>query len=101
MTPIKTQLTQDLAAVQWEDLMPHAQRDAVIVVTALLDLVEVGVAIAQDDTQQVQRWISEQLIYKPSAAQLSAWNLHPDQVFGALIVQPFVLIRADKSPTPV
>ena len=101
MADIKTQLTQDLAEVPWQDLIPHAQRDAIIVVTDLLDLVEVGVAIAQDETQRVQRWISEQLIYKPSSEQLSAWNSQPEQAFSALIVQPFVLIRATESQAPV
>jgi len=35
-----------------------------------LDLLDVGVAIASDNVSSVQVWISEQLIYKPSAAQL-------------------------------
>ena len=46
MTSIQAQLTQDLADVSWKDLIPHCQRNAVIVVHEGLDVVEVGVAIA-------------------------------------------------------
>ena len=46
MTSIQAQLTQDLADVSSKDLIPHCQRNAVIVVHEGLDVVEVGVAIA-------------------------------------------------------
>ena len=46
MSDVKTQLIKDLAPMDWETLIPHAKRDAVIVVDGALDLVEVGVAIA-------------------------------------------------------
>lgn len=93
MEDIKTRLTEDLANVQWQDLIPHAQRDAIIVVTKHLDLLEVGVAIAQDDVNSVQHWIGEALIHKPSPEQLTTWNVDPSLSFKTLIVQPFVLIQ--------
>jgi hypothetical protein len=92
MTTIQEQLSQDLATVNWSDIMPHCKRDAVIVVHEGLNLVEVGVAIAQDNVAQVQVWIAEQLLQKPTTQQLSAWNEHPEQEFSTLIVQPYVLI---------
>lgn len=93
MSDLKTQLQEQLAEMQWSDLIPHAQRDALIVVNENLDLVEVGVAIANDNTQLVQNWISEQLIQKPSSQELSNWNNHPNKKFQTIIVQPFVVIR--------
>lgn len=94
MSDIRTQLADELADIEWRDLIPHSQRDAVIVVTPSLDMLDVGVALANDDTQSVQHWISEQLIYKPSQQELSDWNGEPNKNFSALIVQPFVLITA-------
>ncbi|MGK7943134.1 MAG: DUF2288 family protein, partial [Microcystaceae cyanobacterium] len=49
MQDIKDRLSQDLADTQWRDIEPHAKRDAVIVVHNSLDMVEVGVAFAQDN----------------------------------------------------
>ncbi|HAC63283.1 MAG TPA: DUF2288 domain-containing protein [Cyanothece sp. UBA12306] len=94
MQDLKTRLNEDLAEAQWQDLIPHAQRDAIIIVTDHLDLLEVAVAIAQDDTDAVQHWISEALISKPSPEQLTIWNSDTSKMFKTLIVQPFVVIQA-------
>lgn len=47
MSEIKGQLKKDLADVEWCDLVPHAQRDVLIVVNPSLDILEVGEAIPQ------------------------------------------------------
>jgi hypothetical protein len=99
MTSIQEQLAQDLANVSWKDIIPHCQRDAVIVVYEGLDMIEVGAAIAQDKVAQVQAWVEEQLLQKPTAQQLSLWNQSPEQPFSVLIVQPYVLISAPLSKT--
>ncbi len=94
MTDIKSQLSEELAEVEWSDLVPHAQRDAVIVVSDTLNLLEVGEAIAGDNVPLVQGWIGGNLLQKPTTAQLSEWNARPTSAFNTLIVQPFVLIQA-------
>lgn len=92
VTDVKNQLAEELAEIEWSVLIPHAQRDAIIVVNRSLSLIDVGVAFANDDVLSVQKWLAENLIHKPSASELSTWNLEPEQKFSALIVQPFVLI---------
>lgn len=93
MKDLKTHFSEDIADVQWRDLAPHAQRDAIIFVTKYLDLLEVGVAIAQDDVESVQSWISKALIHKPSPEQLTSWDADYSISFNTLILQPFVLIQ--------
>jgi hypothetical protein len=93
MSDIKIQLSEELAEIEWRDLIPHAQRDALIVVNPSLDLLEVGVAIAGDRVNLVQGWIGQSLIGKPTPTQLSDWNTTPERPFTALIVQPFVLVQ--------
>jgi hypothetical protein len=90
---LRTQLTEllDEAALDW--LKPHLQKDVVVIVHNGLDLVDVGVAIAQDDTVTVDRWIGEQLITKPSNDDLAKWNSNPHQKFQAIIVQPYILVH--------
>lgn len=94
MTSIQEQLAQDMANIEWSDLIPHCQRDAVIVVDEALNLIEAGVAIAEDNVAQVQVWVKEQLLQKPTEQQLSLWNQSPSQQFSTLIVQPYVLISS-------
>ena len=93
MQDIREQLVENLDVAEWNWLVPHVKRDAVVIIDQKLDLLDVGVAIASDNTSSVQDWMSRELIYKPSAEQLSIWNGNDTKKFNALILQPFVLIQ--------
>jgi hypothetical protein len=93
MKDLREQLAEILDEAELEWLKPHIQKDAVIVVVPELDLLDVGVAIASDDTQKVQHWIGEQLLAKPSPEILNRWNANPQQKFQAMIVQPYILVK--------
>ncbi len=93
MQDLRAQLAETLDEAKWEWLIPHAKRDALVVVAEQLDLIDVGVAIAQDDVASVQNWISSSLIAKPSLDQLSDWNSDRTKRFNTLIVQPYVLVQ--------
>ena len=79
----------DEAEMDW--LQPHLDREVVVWVDDSLDLVDVGMAIAQDDANTVRRWIEEQFLIKPDADRIAQWV--PSMRFRALIVQPYVLIQ--------
>lgn len=93
MQDLRAELGENLDEAEWQWLIPHVQRDAVVMVAPELDLLDVGVAIASDNVSSVQLWIGEQLIYKPSVAQLSDWNGDRTKRFITLIVQPYVLVQ--------
>ncbi|MGA7938190.1 MAG: DUF2288 domain-containing protein [Kovacikia sp.] len=93
MSDLRAELAESVDEAQWNWLAPHARRDSVIVIKPELDLVEVGVAIANDNTVLVQHWIEQDLIHKPYPAQLSDWNADLTKRFNALIIQPYVLVQ--------
>lgn len=93
MSDLRAELAENIDDAELNWLKPHIQRDVVVVVHPELDLVEVGVAIANDDTISVQHWISEQLLNKPSPEQIVNWNSDQKKRFQALIVQPYVLVK--------
>ena len=93
MSDLRAELRENLDEAEWEWLIPHVKRDAVIVVMQELDLLDVGVAIANDQVSKVQTWIDEALIAKPSAAQMGEWNQERTKRFNTLIVQPYVLVQ--------
>ena len=93
MSDLRTELAENLDEAEWDWLIPHVQRDAVVVVATQLDLLDVGVAIASDNVYSVQHWIGEQLLSKPSPSQLADWNSNRTKRFNALIVQPYVLVQ--------
>ncbi len=90
---LKQELTNMIGPAQWFWLKPHVARDAIVIVNPQLELAEVGVAIATDNVQRVQRWIGEQLITKPTVEQLQAWEKDQAQQLTSLIVQPYVLVQ--------
>lgn len=93
MQDLRTQLLEDVDEAEWGWLIPHVQRDAVVVVAAEVNLVDVAEAIASDQVSIVQNWISQQLIAKPSPEQMADWNSDRTKRFNSLIVQPYVLIQ--------
>ena len=94
---LKEQLSKDVDIAHWKWLSDHAQRDAVVIVNPSLELVDVGVAIATDNTQVVQRWIAEQLLIKPTEKEIIEWDAQVGKSFTSLIIQPFVLIQDNKN----
>lgn len=93
MQDLRAVLAENLDEAEWNWLIPHVQRNAVIVVASGLDLLDVGVAIASDNVSSVQHWIGEQLIHKPLVTQLADWNANRTKRFNTLIVQPYVLVQ--------
>jgi len=53
MSDLKTQLEKDLATISWQEILPHAKRDAVVVIDQDLDILDVAEAIALDNSSQV------------------------------------------------
>ena len=90
---LRAQLDENLDEAEREWLIPHVQRDSVIIVATGLDLLDVGEAIASDKASTVQNWIDEALISKPSEVHMGEWNMQREKRFNTLIVQPFVLVQ--------
>ncbi|MEO1210105.1 MAG: DUF2288 domain-containing protein, partial [Cyanobacteria bacterium J06638_20] len=93
MSDLHAELAGHMDEAEWEWLMPHADRGALVIVSPDLDLVDVGAAIANDDTEPVQGWINQRLLCKPTQKQIKTWSDNPQKRFKALILQPYVLIQ--------
>ncbi len=95
MSDLRADLAKMVDAALWEWLSPHAARAKVILVAAKLDLVDVGVALTEDNKQLVQSWIDDGWVRHPTSEELSAWNANQKKEFASLVVPPFVLVRVD------
>ena len=93
MSDLRADLAEMLDQAEWGWLEEHAKRGRVIVVAPNLDLIEVGVAIAEDNVTAVQQWMEDGWISHPTEEQISVWNQDKTQNFPSLIVQPFVLLK--------
>ena len=90
---MRARLEESLGPVRLSDLGAHLARDAVIVVAPSLDLLDVGVAVAENDTGRIDAWIRDGVVTKPTLEQLERWGRTEGEVAHALVVQPFVLVR--------
>jgi hypothetical protein len=89
----KEELATKIDVTDWFALRAHLERGGVIVIDPLLDLAEVGAAVAADDVKNVERWISGGLLGKPTLQQIEAWDADQKKGFLCLILSPYVLIQ--------
>jgi hypothetical protein len=89
----REKLKETLDEAEWGWLRDHAERDGLIIVARELELLDVGEAIASDDSKQVGAWIGGGQLTKPTQEQLAEWNETPARRFMALVVSPYVLIQ--------
>lgn len=90
---LRAALKEALDEAEWSWLAPHLERQAVILVSQDLDMIEVGMKIAEDDAATVQEWIKNEQIGKPTEAQVHTWEINPTKRFTTLVVQPYVLVQ--------
>ncbi len=96
---LRERLQRERGRVQWSDLRAHNDRMALFLVVEV-DLLDVAVAVAEDDTIAVQGWIDGQQLVRPSRAQLSKWQDDQGKPFDSVVVQPYVLateVAADEA----
>lgn len=93
MSNLRDDLVKMVDVAIWDWLSPHAARARVIVVGTMLDIVDVGVALTEDNTQVVESWIADSWIRHPTAEELSDWNANREKQFISLVIPPFVLVR--------
>lgn len=91
---LKSKLLKDIDTSAWLDLRPHFARDALILVSHDLSLIEVGAAVGADDVDKVSVWLLEKKIHKPTLKEIVLWDKSPsDYEFSFLILSPYVLAQ--------
>lgn len=93
MTPNREELALSVDEVEWSCLRAHLQRGGLILIAETLDLVEVAIKVAGNETDPIEEWIVTGKISKPSETQIQTWNEDTFKKFTMLIVSPYVLIQ--------
>lgn len=92
-TQIRDKLASEVSVSTWKGLMPDLLTRALIIVAPHLDLVEVGVQVALDNTDRVKEWIEAGSLARPTKEQISEWE-STGSLFRFIIVAPFVFFQA-------
>ncbi|MDB5823766.1 MAG: hypothetical protein JWR21_2470 [Herminiimonas sp.] len=89
---LRLRLNLETAQMPWSELQRWFASGNMIAVGSSLDLVEVAVRIARDDTALIQQWMVEGLLAKVSDAQAEAW-LAADAMPWTVVVRPWILVQ--------
>ena len=95
---LRQHLQNEVHRVDWRRLAPHAKRGGLVLVDAALDLVEVAVAVATDESALVAQWMEALQLRRPSPDQIESWQDDTEERFSVVIVQPYVLAQRDTGP---
>jgi hypothetical protein len=85
-------LNGETAKIEWQQLQKHYASGSVIAVEAGFDLIKVAIALHQDDTAQVKRWLADGNVSDVSDQQAQTW-FNQNSLVWALVLPPFVLVQ--------
>jgi hypothetical protein len=86
------QVRADIELVDWEPMWTHFAYDRVRVVNGTRSLLEVAVAVANDDAAMVKQLLDSSEFGTPTDEQVRGW-VASNQLFEMVVIQPFVIIR--------
>ena len=89
---LRAKLNGETAKVSWAELQRHHARGLVVKVAGGLDLIDVAVAMAQDDGASVSRWMQTGQLSKTTDEQAQDW-LQRDPALWSVVVAPWVLVQ--------
>ena len=92
---LQSRLNQETARVRWSELARHFAGGRLLRVAPRLDLVAVAAAVAEDDAEQVNGWVTLGDVAPVTDLEAQTWQA-ADAVLWAVVVKPFVLVQ---SPT--
>jgi hypothetical protein len=91
---LRHKLHLETAPMSWSKLAPFFARGQLVAVTRPLSLLDAAVALAEDDQEQVRRWMDESTFALVDDALASRWQA-ADAALWAVVVRPFVLVQED------
>ncbi|WP_137886783.1 DUF2288 domain-containing protein [Pseudomonas sp. 2FE] len=85
-------LLGETAPISWQELQPFFARGALLWVSATMDLVEVALAVAQNEQAKVTAWLAAEQVSKVEERRAEDL-LARDPKLWAVVVAPWVLIQ--------
>lgn len=89
----RERLESEAGHLGWPELVPHFARGVVITVDRRLDLIDVALCFANDDSAQLKIWLDEALVARASDEDAKDWTTR-DADFFCVVTAPWVLVQA-------
>ena len=90
---IWARLASETARIEWSELEKFFARGQVVAVGESLDLVDVAVAVVNDDRERVSEWMQAEQFGVLDAATARLWAGGDAPDLWAVVVAPWVLVQ--------
>lgn len=95
---VRHKLRGEVLSSYWEDLAPHQQRGALLLLVPTLDLLDVAEAMARDDKERMAAWLKSGQLRRAGEADRARYETDAEEEGGVrfqfVVVQPWVLAQA-------
>ena len=89
---LKVKLLSETAKVSWKELEKFFAKGVLLKVSNELDLVEVAVHAAADDSKAIKRFMKSDQFGQVTTEQAKQWSVNDDSLW-AVVVSPWVLVQ--------
>ena len=89
-------LNSETAKIGWQELQKHYAAGNVLGVAAGADLIQVAIALNEDNATQIQAWLSDKSVFEVIDQQALEW-FENQTILWALVIPPFVLVQEPKT----
>lgn len=89
---LRGKLNSETAKIRWSELQRFFAAGQILFIEADLDLIDVAFAFSQDNTEQVKRWLQQELVSPVTDAQAREW-FNQDSLLWSIVVKPWVLVQ--------
>ena len=89
---LKVRLNKETAKIDWHELQRFYASGSVIAVETGMDLIEVACQLSADNISQVEQWLNDGRLFKPTDQQAKKWFENESEHW-VLVIAPWVLVQ--------
>ncbi len=92
---LHAKLNLETSQIAWSELERFFASGIIFTVTETLDLVDVAVQIANDNTHLVSAWLEQGLLTRVTDEQAQAWAEYDTAVW-TVVLKPWILVQGER-----
>lgn len=92
---LHVKLNCETAQMPWRELQRYFASGHMLYIEDGLDLIDVAVKMAADDTRAISQWVSEHKLGKVTDVQAKTWY-ETDARLWTVVVRPWILVQNEK-----
>ncbi|VAW91639.1 hypothetical protein MNBD_GAMMA22-2791 [hydrothermal vent metagenome] len=89
---LRKSLETESGELKWQELEPHFARGIVRIISNNLNLIDIAIDIAQNNTDAISKNLSSNGVSEPTDHQATTWQQN-NTSFLCVVIAPFVLVQ--------